>query len=327
MIARSDGSDPIGPSSRPGRGRIAHLALLGLIAFVAASSRGAAAREPASGADGAPIVVTGGARRSGDVVALGRAVSIDGELDGVLVVIGGSVRLRGRVTGDAILLFSKATVSGPAARVDGDLLAVGEDVAYGEGASPASVGGRIVSVAAVEAAFLAELRTSPLRSASVSPLLLSFRLLLLALWLAVGLLLLFVGPRRVSAAARFAQSRFLGVTAVGLSALLAGVLLSAFVLAVVPPKPAFVLVALVVAALAAAKIFGLAAIFLLVGRRLARNASRGDLLWGDPAALAIGLVVLGLASLVPAAGAIVWSVASLAGIGLALKTSFGSLAV
>jgi hypothetical protein len=113
------------------------------------------------------------------------------------------------------------------------------------------------------------------------------------------------------------------VTAIGLSAVLTGALLSAFLVTFVPAKPAFFAVAVVAAALFAAKVFGLAAVFLLVGRRLARGASRGSLLFGDPSALALGLLVLGIASLVPAAGALVWTVASLTGIGLALKTSFG----
>ena len=41
-------------------------------------------------------------------------------------------------------------------------------------------------------------------------------------------------------------------------------------------------------------------------------------LFGDPAALALGLALLGLLSLVPVAGPVVWAVASLLGIGAAL---------
>ena len=49
-----------------------------------------------------------------------------------------------------------------------------------------------------------------------------------------------------------------------------------------------------------------------------RNARRGSPLFGDPAALALGLALLGLLSLVPVAGPFVWAVASLLGIGAAL---------
>src|SRR5262249_55646078 len=157
-------------------------------------------------------------------------------------------RVTGRVAGDAIFFLTSVVVEGQG-RVDGDLLAFGGDLAFQNGATPGAVKGRIVTVAALEAAFLAELATSPLRSTSISPLLLSFRLLLLAGWLAAGLLLLFVKPRRVAAAAGFGAQRLLLVTAIGLSAVLTGLLLSAFLLTVVPAKPAFLVVAAVVVAL------------------------------------------------------------------------------
>jgi hypothetical protein len=296
--------------------RIAFAAVLGLAAVLTAPSL------RAEDASGTPITITSEARRAGDLVTLGRAVEVDGELGGALVTIGGRARIRGRVAGDAIFFLTSVELEGPG-RVEGDLLAVGGDLTFQNGATPGAVKGRIVTIAALEAAFLAELATSPLRSASVSPLLLSFRLLLLAGWLAAGLLLLFAKPRRIAAAAGFGAGRLVGVTAIGLSAVLTGALLSAFLVTFVPAKPAFFAVAVVAAALFAAKVFGLAAVFLLVGRRLARGASRGSLLFGDPSALALGLLVLGIASLVPAAGALVWTVASLTGIGLALKTSFG----
>ena len=47
-----------------------------------------------------------------------------------------------------------------------------------------------------------ELKTSPLRSAAVSPLLLAFRLAILSGWLIVGLGLLYAGPRRIAMAMR-----------------------------------------------------------------------------------------------------------------------------
>ena len=76
----------------------------------------------------------------------------------------------------------------------------------------------------------------------------------------------------------------------------------------------------------AAKLFGLAALFVAAGRVLTRGASRGSALFGDPAALAIGLLPFGLVSLVPAAGPLVWGALSVLGIGLAIRTAFGSAA-
>src|SRR5258706_188229 len=87
---------------------------------------------------GAPLAIESATRRAGDLVALGRAIELDGELDGVLVAIGGTVHIRGRVAGDAILLFARAELDG-AARVDGDLLVVGGDLRFAGGATARAV--------------------------------------------------------------------------------------------------------------------------------------------------------------------------------------------
>ena len=174
-------------------------------------------------------------------------------------------------------------------------------------------------MAALEAAYLAELRTSPLRAAAVSPLLLSFRLLVLLGWLVAGMALLRFAPRRLSRAAAAAPGHlgFLGL--LGAAAVLTGALLCAFVLTVLPAAGAFTILGGVVVLLLVAKAFGLSVLFLLLGRRLAHSARRGTAFFGDPAALSIGLVVLGAVSLAPIAGVVVWSAASLVAVGLALQ--------
>ena len=75
------------------------------------------------------------------------------------------------------------------------------------------------------------------------------------------------------------------------------------------------------AALVAAKIFGLTVVFVVLGRRITRGARRGSLLFGDPAALAAGLLLLGLLSLLPVLGPLLWGLSSLAGIGAALAAA------
>jgi hypothetical protein len=272
-----------------------------------------------AGAPAEDLEVPSGASRPGDLVSLGRPVAIRGEIDGSVVVVGGHVDLEGRVRRNLILLGADAALRGKA-RVDGDLLVVGGRVAFETGATPeGSVGGRVRSVAALEAAYLAELRTSPLKSAAVSPLLLSFRLLVLLGWLIAGMALLRLAPRRLTRAAAAAPGHlgFLGV--LGAAAVLTGALLCAFVLTVLPAAGAFAVGGAVVVLLLVAKAFGLSVLFLLLGRRLARSARRDTAFFGDPAALSIGLVALGVVSLAPVAGAVVWSVASLVAVGLALQ--------
>ena len=63
-----------------------------------------------------------------------------------------------------------------------------------------AVAGRVLTVGELEAAFAAELQTSPLAARRSSGLLLAFRMVLLLAWLVVGLLLLRFLPRPVSTA-------------------------------------------------------------------------------------------------------------------------------
>jgi hypothetical protein len=249
-------------------------------------------------------------------VVLGRDAAVEGALSGSLVVVAGNVRISGRV-GKDVIAFGGDVVLEPGAVVLGDLLAVGGTVTVPPG-EPLTVAGRILTLGELEAAFAAELQTSPLAAKPVSGLLLAFRLVLLFVWLVVGLLLLRLVPRAVSGAAGLVRGRLTTVAALGVAAVLSGLLVSAFLLLVLPATAGLLLTGLLLVFLAAAKTFGLAVVFVALGRRLTRGARRGSPLFGDPAALALGLALLGVLSLVPVAGPLVWSVASLLGIGVAL---------
>jgi len=267
----------------------------------------------------AAVIVPEGTRRPGDLTALGRRVEIRGDVEGAVVSTLGDVLVTGRVAGPVVTIGGDVVLAG-SGRVEGDVLAVGGAVRLDGAASARAVGGRIRSLGALEAAFLSELRTSPLAGAAVSPLLVSFRLFLLCLWLAVALLLLRTAPRALGAAAAGVSGRLVLLAALGTSAVLTGLLVaSGFVLAL-PAKAGLAVAAFVVALLLAAKLWGLAALFLASGRRLLRGARRGGALFGDPAAMAVGLLALGLPSLVPAAGPIYWALVSVVAIGLAVRT-------
>lgn len=274
--------------------------------FVAASAPGAppAALVPASQV------------RAGDLVVLGRDAAVEGVLSGTLVVVGGTVRVAGRVEGDVVALGGDVILAA-GARVGGDLLAVGGTVR----APALAVGGRVLTVGELEAAFAAELQTSPLAARQASGLLLAFRFFLLLLWLVLGLLFIRFAPRPVSVAAGSLRGGLATIAAIGTAGVLSSLLVSVFVLLVLPATAGLVLTALLLALLLAAKAFGLAAVFVAVGRRLTRRATRSSPLFGDPAALAVGLSLLGLLSLVPVAGPLVWAVASLLGIGTALVSA------
>ncbi|MFI5181628.1 MAG: hypothetical protein ACHQPI_09575 [Thermoanaerobaculia bacterium] len=269
---------------------------------------------------GSVHVVPSGSRVEGDVTVLGRDVDVLGTVAGTVVASWGSVRVSGHVTGPVVAIGGDVTISGEG-RVDGDVLALGGDVRF-EGVASADrpVGGTVRSLGALESAFLAELRTSPVAGASVSPLLLSFRIFLLLLWLAAALVLLRLQPRTLGGAADAARGRVVFLGAIGTSAVLSGLLVSTGLLLAITARIGLVLAAAVAAVLYGAKVWGLAALSLSLGRRLLRSARRGSPLFGDPAATTAGLLALGLPSLVPVLGPLLWAVVSLVAIGVAVRT-------
>jgi hypothetical protein len=297
-----------------------------LLVFVLGSALRADAGEDGS------FSISKGTTRTGDVVVLGRALFLEGELGGSAVLVGGATAIvAGRIHRDLILLGSSATIR-PGARIDGDVLSVGGSLTFEEipgghssnttaSATPSQVGGRVRTISALEAAVLSELRTSPLLERSISPLVVSFRLFLLFCWLVVSFGLLLLAPRTVLRAADEAPGRLAFLAALGATAVLTAVFLAAFALSILPARLALACGVALLAALVAAKIFGLAVLFVALGRRTLRGRARGALLFGDPAALAAGLLILGLLSLVPVAGPLFWGLASLAGIGVSLAAA------
>ncbi|HQQ77287.1 MAG TPA: hypothetical protein PLB01_08015 [Thermoanaerobaculia bacterium] len=276
------------------------------------------------------IRVSAGTTRSGDLVALGRRILLEGELEGSVVLVGGGEAVvTGRIRRDLVLLGANATIR-RGARIDGDVLSLGGSLTFEEnppvssdvspfrGPSHPQVGGRVRTVSALEAAVATELQTSPAASLAQWPFLLSFRLALLFAWLVVSLLLLVLAPRAIgeSAAGVAGRSAFLG--ALGATAVLTAALAGALALSLLPSRVSLAAGAVVLLALVAAKVWGLTALFLALGRRLNASARRGSALFGDPAAAALGLLALGAASLVPVVGPLVWGAASLVGIGVSL---------
>jgi hypothetical protein len=273
------------------------------------------------------IRVGKGETRTGDVVLLGRQFFLEGELDGSLVLVGGGrATVSGRIRRDLILLGSDAIIQ-RGARIDGDVLSFGGSLTFEENPPASSsagagakrspqVGGRVRTVSALEAAVATELQTSPAASLAQWPFLLSFRLALLFAWLVVTFGLLVAAPRALGAAAGGLPGRgaFLGV--LGATAVLTAGFAGALALSLFPPRFALAAGAALLALLVAAKAWGLAAVFLALGRRLNATAPRGSALFGDPAAAALGLLALGAASLVPLVGPLLWGAASLVGIGV-----------
>ncbi len=239
--------------------------------------------------------------------------------------------MSGRIHRDLILLGSSATIR-RGARIDGDVLSIGGSLTFEENppasssnlsgnATSAQVGGRVRTVSALEAAVATELQTSPAASLSRWPFLLSFRLALLFAWLVASLLLLALAPRAVGAAADGVPGRGAFLGALGATGVLTAAFAGALALTLLPSRLALATGGVLLVLLVAAKIWGLSVVFLALGRRLNARATRGSALFGDPAAAALGLLALGVASLLPLAGPLLWSAASLVGIGVSLAAA------
>jgi cytoskeletal protein CcmA (bactofilin family) len=99
---------------------------------------------------GAEVTIAAGETVQGDLIASAGTVTVDGTVDGDLVASGGRVKVTGTVTGDVLAAAGDTTISG---QVDGDLrVATGqarlegqvrEDVLLGAGQATVASGARI----------------------------------------------------------------------------------------------------------------------------------------------------------------------------------------
>ncbi len=231
--------------------------------------------------------------------------------------LGGDVDLRARVSGDVVAWGGSIRLA-PGSSVGGNLIAFGANVTGDHGA----VGGRILTPGSLAELYLSEAKRGPLHPSSGKDLAtsLGLRLLVLSIWVALSALVLRLWSGPAARAARCFAENPAAAAAAGLAGvvflLVAGVTaFSAFPSALRVP-----LAAAILAVAAALKIFGMTAFFLFLGQTIGRRFSPRN----RPAALALGLAVAGLVSLVPFAGPLLWSAASVVSVGAAVYTRFGS---
>jgi hypothetical protein len=165
------------------------------------------------------------------------------------------------------------------------------------------------------------MRRAPWEGAGAGPSVLGgLHLIALSAWLAVALGLLYFFASPLARAAMSAEEDWSGSLLAGALGVLTLFLAAGAALSLLPSAVG-IPIALASAAIAVvAKIFGMAALFLLLGQRLVRSVAPAR----RPAALAAGFVVLGGVSLIPFVGALVWSIASIVAVGVALVSRFGT---
>jgi hypothetical protein len=267
--------------------------------ILAALFLSAATAGPARTSLARPLVVS--EPTQGRIVAVLSDVTISAPVDGDVIVWGGDVRF------DA------------GGSVNGNLSVFGGEIRGFTGAA-LPVSGSVSTPGSLLALNHAEMHRPPWEPAGRFGVFLGLRLVALSGWLALSLALLYLFGAPFARAAASADGDWTGSLIAGASGVSAIFLAAAAALALLPESISVPLALVCGAVAVVAKIFGMGALFLLLGQKLARNVSAGR----RPAALAFGFAVLAAVSLVPLVGPVLWSAASVVAVGIALSSRFGS---
>jgi hypothetical protein len=214
------------------------------------------------------------------------------------------------IEGD-LLVFGGNVTFGGQGRVKGNVIYAGGRVQNAAG----RVGGRIYPLTSLEGA-----AASMTKSAVV--------LSLLLVWLIAAVIVTLASGREIRLSSVELRVSMLHCFALGLVALTSFVLTAIVFSYLVPYLIGIPLLAALAVFAILTKIYGMVAVFHAVGTIVAGSRTRDQLAsrkWfrGDLAMVVVGVLILGALRLIPVVGTIVWSAASIFGIGVALATKFG----
>jgi hypothetical protein len=252
------------------------------------------------------------------ISSFGQDVVISEKVPGRVVAVAADVRIENAVAGDVIVWGGDVSF-GPAGSVAGNLFVFGGTV-RGVPDRALPVAGTVATPGTLLQVYLSEMKRAPWEPGALSPVVWGLRLLALSAWLAMATALLYFFGSPLSRAAERAESHWTAALTAGVLGVLTIFLGAATALSFLPSAVAIPVAVLLAAAAVAAKVFGMGALFLLLGQKILESFSPSR----RPAALALGFAVLGGLSLLPIAGAIVWSAASVAAVGVAFDSRFGS---
>lgn len=245
-----------------------------------------------------------------DQHVFGRDAVIDAPVHGSVQVLGGSARVNNLIEGDLLVIGGDVIFAG-AGRITGNLIHGGGRVVGAD----RRVGGRIYPLTTLEGA-----AASLTRSAVVLALLLG--------WLLVAVILTLGGGKEVRFSSVEIRASTLYCFAIGLVGFTSFILTAIMFSYLVPYVVGIpLLVALGVFGILT-KVYGMVAVFHAVGTLVAGAKTRDQMVsrrWfrGDLAMVVAGLLLLGALRMIPVVGPIIWSGASIFGIGVALATRFG----
>ncbi|HEV8335896.1 MAG TPA: hypothetical protein VGR67_05730 [Candidatus Polarisedimenticolia bacterium] len=246
-----------------------------------------------------------------DVICLRGTATIEGKVEGNVIVIDGKLNLSGEAK-DVIAVLSESTIS-PGASVHGDLVQI-----LGTLQKPAdfTVGGQRIDIGSHLPP-----RIQHLVSRGLLGILILLRLISIITSLVIVFLLALLVPDRIERMSLSVQPRWPASLGFGLLAsVLVGMLFAIFFVTIIGIPLAFLLY-LVAKVLC---LMGVAAILVPLGRRVGLGTG---LIGPEASVLAtvmVGFFLVALVRFVPVLGELVWLVLSVIGFGLALVTKVGS---
>lgn len=252
------------------------------------------------------------------LTTVGRDLTVSENVPGRVVAVLGKVIVNARVEGDVIVWGGDVSI-GRGGSIGGNLSVFGGQIeALPDGTLP--VDGTVSTPGTLLNVYLAEMSQAPWQARSRTAAFRGLRVVGLAVWLAGTLLLLHLFGSPLARAALCAEEQWTGALLAGALTVLSLFLGAAAALALLPAGLSIPIAIFVGGLAVGAKVFGMGALFLVLGQKLLKNVAPAR----RPVALAAGFVVLGGVSLLPFVGAVVWSAASVAAVGVAMLSRFGT---
>lgn len=235
---------------------------------------------------------------------------VDTPVSGTVQVYGGNVQIREAISGDLLVIGGVVTLS-ERGRVNGNLIHAGGSLRGVEN----RVGGRVYPLASLEGA-----AASMTKRAIVAVLLL--------VWLLAAIIVTLTSGREIRLSSAEVRTSALHCFVLGLVALTSFVLTAIAFSYLLPYGVGIPLLAALGVFGVLTKVYGMIAVFHAIGTLVAGSRTRDQLarrkwLRGDLAMVVVGVLILGAIRLIPVVGTIVWGLASVFGVGVALATKFG----
>lgn len=251
-----------------------------------------------------------GESRAQDSYFVDRNATIDAPVLGTVQMYGGTLQVNDVINGDLLVIGGKVTF-GPRGRVQGNIIHAGATLTGADG----RVSGDIYPLASFEGAAGVMAKNAIVAS-------------LLLVWLIVAIIVTLMSDREIRVSSIEVRTSALHCFVLGLVAITSFVLTAIAFSYLIPFVVGIPLLAALGVFAILTKAYGMITIFHAVGTLVAGSRNRQQLagrkwLRGDLAMVVIGVLLLGAIRLVPVVGTIVWSLASIFGVGVALATKFG----